>query len=87
MPRTSDRKIVARELQQECDMLKLQIMTLQQTVDAALLAEFANDDDDEDEAFSQEFLVLMIDSLQHVQDMCEYYLYTEEKLQEVLADR
>lgn len=85
MPRTSDRKIVARELQQECDMLKLQIMTLQQTVDAALLAEFANDDDD-DEAFSQEFLVLMIDSQQHVQDMCEYYLYTEEKLNDVLAD-
>lgn len=66
-------------------MLKLQIMTLQQTVDAALLAEFANDDDD-DEAFSQEFLVLMIDSQQHVQDMIGYYLYTEEKLQDVLAD-
>lgn len=68
-------------------MLKLQILTLQQTVDQALLAEFANDDDD-DEAFSStEFFTLMVGNLQQVQNMIVFYLYTQEKLRNILADR
>lgn len=64
-------------------MLKLQILTLQQTVDQALLAEFANDDDD-DEAFSStEFFTLMVGNLQQVQNMIVFYLYPREASQHI----